>query len=202
MPYCQQPSRPTTVVYLYAAMVVLGTGRSGNGSEMAARVRNFGPLLSLPAAWPFIRGTSHQSTQISWLLLSSPVKRAETTVLTSRPHAKVAERECAACDVRGWLPGPTRRHHDLIQQWVEKLASGCAPEESGWAERETRARWTACWGEVGRLGWSRPTVGFLSSFFLFSIFLSCFLLFLTILNLNLNFEYEFHHWVKYTNPSF
>jgi hypothetical protein len=144
MPYCRQPSRPTTVVYLSAAMVVVGTGRSGDGSEMAARVRSFGPLLSLLAARPFIRGTSHQSTRISRLLLSSPVKRAETTVLTSRPHAKVAERERAACDARDWLPGPTRRHHDLIQQRVEKLTSGCAPEESGWAERETRARWAAC----------------------------------------------------------
>lgn len=126
MPYCRQPSRPTTVVYLSAAMVVVGTGRSGDGSEMASRVRSLGPLPSLPAARPFIRGTSHQPTRISRLPLSSPANRTETTVLTTRPHAEVAERERAACDARGWLPGPTRRHHDLIQQRVEKLASGPA----------------------------------------------------------------------------
>jgi hypothetical protein len=45
------------------------------------------------------------------------------------------------------------------------------------------------WAKLG----SAAQVGSFSPFLLFSIFLSCFLLFLTILNLNLNCEYEFHH---------
>jgi len=62
-------------------------------------------------------------------------------------------------------------------------------------------------GQMGRAVWNEKWaenrfVGPGKLFSLFYLFFSCFLLFLTILNSNLNFEYKFQHCVKCTNSSF
>jgi hypothetical protein len=111
----------------------------------------------------------------------------------------------------GWCAGP-------IWQWLARVGRVRASQTEPMSQRQVYKRVRGFWREgemengparrqlgcavVGeeklnglsdeKLAHAQTAIHF-PPFFLFSIFLSCFLLFLTILNLNLNFEYKFHH---------
>jgi hypothetical protein len=94
--------------------------------------------------------------------------------------------------------------------WPHVEARQCA--QNGGQKTDTRAPSVGARGRWAERGDScakgfpgGPKTGLLaqvSSFPFFYLFFSCFLLFLTILNSNLNFEYKFQHCVKCTNSSF
>lgn len=81
--------------------------------------------------------------------------------------------------VREWKAPPWATFRCDMGRWAEAPGSG-SPFATGWRAGRHRALWCACWRQACRAGLWAPTKSLLAFSFGHSIFLFCFVLFLSI----------------------